>query len=124
MINYKKFFELLKKKGITSTDIRKQHIISESALQKMRVSCGESFDEVKQKLEDFQSNHPSFNPDVSFKTIEDLCQILQCQPKDILEWKIELNPDMAYSKDKDYSVGRSKESIQKSIEGRKNKSNS
>ena len=28
---------------------------------------------------------------VSTKTIEDICQLLQCQPQDLMEWKVDLN---------------------------------
>ena len=36
MIVYNKFFELIKKRGITTTDIRKTGLVSEATLQKMR----------------------------------------------------------------------------------------
>ena len=38
----------------------------------------------------------SFKADVSTKTIEDICQLLQCQPEDIIEWKIQLNPELSF----------------------------
>lgn len=34
--------------------------------------------------------------DVSTKTIEDICQLLQCQPEDLIEWKADLKPELAY----------------------------
>ena len=34
--------------------------------------------------------------DVSTKTIEDICQLLQCQPEDLIEWKVDLIPELAY----------------------------
>lgn len=34
--------------------------------------------------------------DVSTKTIEDICQLLQCQPQDIIEWKVDLKPELSY----------------------------
>lgn len=34
--------------------------------------------------------------DVSTKTIEDLCQLLQCQPQDLIEWKVDLKPELSY----------------------------
>ncbi len=34
--------------------------------------------------------------DVSTKTIEDICQLLQCQPEDLIEWKVDLKPELAY----------------------------
>ena len=37
-----------------------------------------------------------FMCDVSTKTIEDICQLLQCQPEDLIEWKVDLIPELAY----------------------------
>ena len=34
--------------------------------------------------------------DVSTKTIEDICQLLQCQPQDLIEWEVKLNPELSY----------------------------
>ena len=34
--------------------------------------------------------------DVSTKTIEDICQLLQCQPQDLIEWEVKLNSDLSY----------------------------
>ena len=31
------------------------------------------------------------------KTIEDLCQSLQCQPQEIMDWEVELDPDLSYA---------------------------
>ncbi|MBQ4531336.1 MAG: hypothetical protein IJA36_12140 [Lachnospiraceae bacterium] len=28
--------------------------------------------------------------------MEDLCQLLQCQPQDLIEWKVTLNPELSY----------------------------
>ena len=36
-------------------------------------------------------NGKEFMYDVSTKTIEDLCQLLQCQPQDIMDWEVELD---------------------------------
>lgn len=36
--------------------------------------------------------------DVSTKTIEDLCQLLQCQPQDIMDWEVELDPELSYER--------------------------
>lgn len=30
------------------------------------------------------------------KTIEDICQLLQCQPDDLIEWKVALKPELAF----------------------------
>ena len=49
------------------------------------------------KLEEYLNSHGNeFKTDVSTKTIEDLCQLLQCQPEDIMDWKVDLNPELSY----------------------------
>ena len=53
----------LKKCGYTSYRIRKEKILSESTLQKLRAGAG-----------------------ISWENIETICQLLQCQPGDILEY--------------------------------------
>ena len=74
MVNYNKLMELFKEKGITTYIIRKKALIPQSTLT---------------KLKDFMC-------DVSTKTIEDICQLLQCQPQDLMEWKVDLKPELAY----------------------------
>ncbi len=61
---YEKLFELLKKKGITSYRIRKENIISQAALTKMKNGEG----------------------NIDTRTLERLCAILECQPGDIMEY--------------------------------------
>ena len=53
----------LKEKGITTCAIRKQKIMSESTLQKLRSGKGLAWD-----------------------NIETLCRLLECQPGDLLEF--------------------------------------
>ena len=53
----------LKEKGITTYAIRKQKIMSESTLQKLRSGTGLAWD-----------------------NIETLCRLLECQPGDLLEF--------------------------------------
>lgn len=65
-IKYKKLFELMKERGLTTYEIRKENIISQSTLQKMRE-----------------------NKDVSTKSIAALCKQLRCQPGDILSYEDE-----------------------------------
>lgn len=62
-INYDKLFALMEKKGLTTYRIRKEKIISEGALQNLRE--GKS---------------------VTMNTISALCQALNCQPGDIMEY--------------------------------------
>ena len=65
-IKFDKFFALLKEKGITSYKIRKEKLMGESTLQKLR--SGGVVDTV---------------------TIEKLCRLLDCQPGDIMEYVAE-----------------------------------
>ena len=50
-----------------------------------------NYNKLLKKLEDYKNdpkhNGKEFMYDVSTKTIEDLCQLLQCQPQDIMDWK-------------------------------------
>lgn len=62
-IKYDKLFELMKEKGLTSYRIRKENIISQSALQNLRE--GKS---------------------VTIDTISALCKALDVQPGDIMEY--------------------------------------
>lgn len=62
-IKYDKLFMLLKERGVTTYQIRKEKIISESSLQKLR------------------DGKP-----ISTATIEKLCKVLECQPGDIMEY--------------------------------------
>lgn len=53
-------------KGITTYRLRKERLLSESTVQKLRTGQG-----------------------VSWDNIETLCRLLECQPGDILEYKAE-----------------------------------
>ena len=48
------------------------------------------------KEEKEKHNGKDFMCDVSTKTIEDICQLLQCQPQDLIDWKVDLKPELAY----------------------------
>ena len=61
---YDKLFKLLKIKGITTYKIRKENLISQSALTKMKTGDG----------------------NIDTRTLERLCSYLQCQPNDIMEY--------------------------------------
>lgn len=54
----------LKEKGYSSYRIRKEKLLGEATLQKLR--CGET---------------------VSWESIETICKLLECQPGDILEYR-------------------------------------
>ena len=62
-LDYSKLFDLMKEKNLTTYRIRKEKIISETALQKLRQG-----------------------KNVKMETIERLCSVLHCQPGDIMEY--------------------------------------
>ena len=62
-IVFNKLFDLMKEKQLTTYKIRKEKIISEGTLQHLR------------------NNEP-----VSTESIASLCQALNCQPNDIMEY--------------------------------------
>ena len=53
----------LKEKGITTYQIRKEKLLSESTVQKLRAGIG-----------------------VSWENLESLCRLLDCQPYDLIEY--------------------------------------
>lgn len=61
---YDKLFELLKERGITTYKIRKDNLISQAALTKMKSGEG----------------------NIDTRTLEHLCSFLKCQPGDIMEF--------------------------------------
>lgn len=62
-MKYDKLFALMKEKGLTTYRIRKENIISQSALQSLK--AGKS---------------------VTIETLAALCKALECQPGDIMEY--------------------------------------
>ena len=97
MVNYTKLLEKLKEAGITTYIIRKKGLIPQSTLTKLNM-CSGTDAEILEKLEKYKREHDGveFKADVSTKTIEDICQLLQCQPQDIIDWKVDLKPELAY----------------------------
>lgn len=65
-IKYDKLLELMKEKGLTTYKIRKENIISQSALTAIKQGKG-----------------------ITTDTIAKLCKTLDCQPGDMLEYKKE-----------------------------------
>lgn len=63
-IKYSKLFELLKKQGLSSYRIRKEKLLGQATLQKLRSGDG----------------------NIDTRTIEKLCKLLNCQPGDIMEY--------------------------------------
>ncbi len=62
-MNYERLFAQMKEKGLTTYRIRKDKIISETTLQKLREGKA-----------------------VSTDSIAALCKVLSCQPGDIMEY--------------------------------------
>lgn len=62
-LNYEKLFILMKEKGLTTYRIRKENIISQSALSALKN-----------------------NKSVTTETIDKLCRALGCQPGDIMSY--------------------------------------
>lgn len=98
MINYRKLIIKIKDKGITTYEIRKKKIIPQGVLTKFNMCSGNSTEEIEQKLQEYKDSHngKDFMCDVSTKTIEDICQLLQCQPQDLIEWEVDLKPELSY----------------------------
>ncbi len=65
MIKYKiNILEELKKAGYPSTRIRREKIMGESMVQKLRTG----------------------NTSINLNSLEPVCRILHCQPGDLVEW--------------------------------------
>ena len=110
MINYNKLFKKFNEKGITTYTIRKKNLFGQEILRKIRM-CSVTDAERKEyvnlsdaeiidmKLQKYQAEKgKAFKYDVSTKTIEELCQLLQCQPYEIMDWEIELDEALSYEK--------------------------
>lgn len=64
-IVYDKFFRLLKAKGKTMYDLRKDKVVGTASIEKMRKGIGH----------------------IDTRSIEKLCEYLDCQPGDIMEYE-------------------------------------
>lgn len=62
-ISYESLFDLMKEKGFSSYRLRKEKLISQAVLQKLRTGGN-----------------------VDTRTIEKLCAMLSCQPGDIMKY--------------------------------------
>ena len=62
----------------------KKGLIPQSTLAKLKM-CSGTPEEIKKKLEDYK-NDPN------------LCQLLQCQPQDIMDWEVKLDPELSYER--------------------------
>lgn len=63
-IKYDKLFKIFEEKGITTYKIRKENIVSQGTLTKMK----------------------NGNGSIDTRTIDKICRVLNCQPGDILEY--------------------------------------
>ena len=96
MVNYNKLFKLLETKGISTYTIRRYNLLGQETLRKFKM-CSGTIEEIKEKIEAYKSKTgKDFKADVSTKTIEDICQLLQCQPQDIMDWEVELKPELSF----------------------------
>lgn len=103
MINYNKLMQKLKDKGITTYIIRQKGLIPQGILTKMKMCSGDSWEDIDNNIKEYNEKPENVikgrvfaGGDVSTKTIEDICQLLQCQPQDLIEWKVDLNPELSY----------------------------
>ncbi len=90
--------KLLKERGFTTYTIRQESLISQGTYIKMKKCSGETMEEIYQKLQEYSDTHhgKEFMCHVSTGTIEDICQLLQCQPWDIIDWEVDLKPELSY----------------------------
>ena len=64
MIKYDKLFDLLKENGYTTYRIRKEKILGESVMTKLRNGTG----------------------GLDYRSVDKLCRLFNCQPNDIMEY--------------------------------------
>lgn len=86
MIYYGKLLELFEQNSITSYTIKKEKLIGQETLKKIKSGTGiyeEGYDTSK-KIDDKSSKKIRINA-VDTKAIESLCIRLNCQPSDIME---------------------------------------
>ena len=93
MITYRKLFALMKEQGKNTSHIRKENIIGQETLRKLKIGTGilEEYDFVvipgnKKKNIDPVKEKRVRETSVDTKAIENLCKWLNCQPSDIMEY--------------------------------------
>lgn len=64
-MHYKKLFDLMAVKGVSTYRLRKDNVIGSATLDKLKSGAG----------------------NIDTRTIESLCEYLDCQPGDIMEYK-------------------------------------
>ena len=83
MIDTSKIFRLLEDNNISTVDIRRYKILSESTLQRLRGG----------------------NVSLTADNLNHLCALFNCQPSDLLEYKPDKESE-AWAKDKRKKLGR------------------
>lgn len=86
MIYYGKLLKLFEENGITSYTLKKEKLIGQETLKKLKSGTGiyeEGYDTSK-KIDDKSTKKIRINA-VDTKAIEALCIRLNCQPSDIME---------------------------------------
>lgn len=96
MVNYNKLFAKLEEKGISTYTIRKYNLFGQEILRKFKMCSGEPWEIIKKMDEYREKTGKDFKVDVSTKTIEEICQLLQCQPYEIMDWEVELKPELSF----------------------------
>ena len=101
--NGNKLMQKLKDKKITTYIIRQKGLIPQGIYTKMKMCSGDSWEDIERKIKEYNEKPENVEKgrvfasgDVSTKTIEDICQLLQCQPQDLIEWKVDLKPELSY----------------------------
>ena len=91
MITYRKLFALMKEQGKNTSHIRKENIIGQETLRKLKIGTGvlEEYDYTIPGAKD-ENNKPikekrTRETSIDTKAIESLCKWLNCQPSDIME---------------------------------------
>ncbi|MDD6633905.1 MAG: helix-turn-helix transcriptional regulator [Ruminococcus sp.] len=97
MIVWNKFLKMLNEKGISTYEIKGKSLLSQNTLAKIKM-CSGSVEEIKIKLQNYKDSHngKEFATGVSTTTIEELCQLMECQPTDLFEWVVELDKTKSY----------------------------
>ena len=91
MIYYGKLFDLMKEQGKNKTHIRNEKIVSQETLGKLVKGTGIRMECKNPNLTEKEKEDPNVNKKVKritavdTKSIESLCEWLNCQPGDIME---------------------------------------
>ena len=85
MITYRKLFDLMKEQGKNTSHIRKENIIGQETLRKLKIGTG-ILEEYDYKVPGTkQKEKRTRETSIDTKAIENLCKWLNCQPSEIME---------------------------------------